>query len=76
MRDRLSEKKVRQLAEVLKALRLERGLSQAKLAEKIGMSDRAIGLIEAHKRVPTILTCLKLCAALDVKLEKLLAKLD
>lgn len=71
----MSEQKVRKLADRFKALRQEQGLSQAKLAEKAGMSDRAIGLIESHKRIPTVLTCFRLCEALGVKLEKLIAEL-
>ncbi len=76
MRDNISEQKVKKLAKKLKQLRLERGLSQAKLAAKIGMSDRAIGMIESHKRVPTILTCFKLCKALEVELDVLLTTLS
>lgn len=75
MRDKALEKNVKKLAEKFKELRLERGLSQAVLAKKIGMSDRAIGMIESHKRTPTILTCFKLSKALGVKLEDLIANL-
>ncbi len=75
MKDKISEQKVRELASRFKALRLEQGLSQARLAKKVGMSDRAISMIEQNKRTPTILTCLKLCKALGVDLGKLISNL-
>ena len=73
MRDQISRKKVKKLVTAFKRLRLEQGLSQAQLAEKIGMSDRAIGMIENHQRIPTILTCFKLANGLGAKLDRLIA---
>ena len=75
MRDTISEQTVKKLALKFKELRLEQNLSQAKLAEKIGLSDRAIGLIESNDRIPTILTCLKICKALGVELGDLLREI-
>lgn len=72
MENKGPEQIVKKLVKRFKELRLEQGLSQAKLAARIGMSDRAIGMIEAGKRMPTILTCLKICNALGVSLEDLL----
>lgn len=41
-------------AERLKELRLESKLSQRQLAEKIGMSDKAVSLWEKGERVPSL----------------------
>ena len=75
MRDKILEDKVTKLANKFKELRLEQSIFQAKLAAKIGMSNRAIGLIESGERTPTILTCLKICKALGVSLDDLLKKI-
>ena len=75
MRDKVSEQTVKELVRKFKELRLEKNLSHAKLAEKIGMSDRTISFIESNKQIPSILTCLKICKALEVSLEDLLVKI-
>lgn len=72
MRDKDLENKVARIAREFKKLRLEQGLSQAKLAELTGLSDRAIAMIENNKRTPTILTCLKICKALNVRLAEII----
>jgi len=76
MKNALLEKTVKELVKQFRELRLEQNLSQAKLAEKIGMSDRAISFIEGNKQIPSILTCLKICRALGVSLEDLLKKIN
>ena len=75
MRDKISEQKVRKLAEMFKELRVAHGLSQAKLAHKVGISDRAISMIERHKRTPTILTCFKISRAFGRTLEDILKEI-
>ena len=40
--------------ERLKELRIERGLSQEKLAKEVGLTHTAIGLWEQNKRVPNL----------------------
>ena len=72
MRDSISEQKVKKLATRFKTLRMEQCLSQAALAQQIGMSDRAISMIERHKRIPTVLTCFKIAQALGVPLHDIL----
>lgn len=54
------------LALRLKKLRTERGQSQAELAERAGLSQPAIGVIEAGQKSPTVRTLEKLAAALEV----------
>lgn len=57
--------------EKIKELRKERGLSQASLAEIVGVTRQTINLIEAGKYNPTINLCLEICYALDTTLDKL-----
>ena len=40
--------------ERLKELRIERGLSQEKLAKEVGLTHTAIGLWEQNKRTPNL----------------------
>ena len=76
MRDKLSEQAVKKLAEELLKLRKARGYSHQTLAELAGVTRPAISYIETHKRVPSLLTCLKLAKALDVRLTDLLDKIE
>ena len=55
----------------LKSVRAERKLSQAKLAEKVGVSRQTISNIETGEFVPTARLALLLCLALDKKFEDL-----
>ncbi len=51
---------------LLKKLRKERGFSEKELARMIGMTDAHINLLENDRRTPSLLTLVKLAAALDV----------
>lgn len=51
-----------------KEIRLEQGLSHESLAEKAGLHRTAIGLIEARKRQPSLLNCMKIANALEIDL--------
>lgn len=53
----------------LKQLRTERGLSQAALAELIGVSRNTISSIETGQYTPTAKLALVLCTALDQRFE-------
>lgn len=55
----------------LKALRASKNLSQAKLAEMVGVSRNTISAIETGQFCPTAKLALVLCIALDVKFEEL-----
>ncbi len=57
--------------EVLKQKRKDMGLSQARLAELIGVTRQTINLIEAGKYNPSIKLCLEICYALDSSLDEL-----
>ena len=53
----------------LKDLRAEKGLSQAQLAEMVGVSRNTISSIETGQFNPTAKLALILCIALDKKFE-------
>lgn len=55
----------------LKNVRTEQGLSQAQLAEMVGVSRNTISSIETGQFSPTAKLALVLCIALDKKFEDL-----
>ena len=55
----------------MKAARAAVGLSQADLAEAVGVTRQTIGLIEAGKYNPTLSLCLAICKTLDKTLDQL-----
>ncbi len=55
----------------LKAMRQAKKLSQAQLAELVGVSRNTISSIETGQFNPTAKLALVLCIALDVKFEEL-----
>ena len=55
----------------LLALRTERGLTQAALAEMVGVSRKTINTVENGVFVPSTLLALKLARALDLPVEAL-----
>ena len=55
----------------LKEARTEKGLSQAQLAELVGVSRNTISSIETGQFHPTAKLALILCIALDKKFEEL-----
>lgn len=55
----------------LKMARVEHDLSQAELAERVGVSRQTIGLIELGKYNPTLNLCLAICHTLDRTLDEL-----
>ena len=55
----------------LKEIRLEKGISQAELAETVGVSRNTISSIETGQFSPTAKLALILCIALDQKFEDL-----
>lgn len=59
------------LANGLKDLRAELGLTQAELAERVGVTRKTINTVENGVFVPSTLLALKLAAALNVPVEQL-----
>ena len=60
-----------QLGKRIRALRKEKRLSQARLAEKAGLSEACIGTIERGSRTPRLPTLQKIASALKVEVKDL-----
>jgi transcriptional regulator with XRE-family HTH domain len=59
------------LASNLKALRKERGLSQAKLAEKVETATTYIAMIESERRTPSFEMIERIAEALNIEAPQL-----
>lgn len=57
----------------LKAMRAQRGLTQADLAEAVGVSRKTINTVENRVFVPSTILALKLARALDCPVSELFA---
>ena len=55
----------------LKKIRMDRGFSQARLADMVGVSRNTISSIETGQFNPTAKLALVLCIALETKFEEL-----
>lgn len=55
----------------MKLARVERDLSQAQLAELVGVTRQTIGLIESGGYNPTLNLCLAICKVLGKTLDEL-----
>lgn len=60
-----------QLANSLKALRSAAGLTQAELADEVGVSRKTINTVENGVFVPSTILALKLATALGVTVEQI-----
>ncbi|OLF75308.1 transcriptional regulator [Maricaulis sp. W15] len=58
-----------ELANRLKELRAREGLTQAELAERVGVTRKTINTVENRVFVPSTILALKLAAALGVAVE-------
>lgn len=61
---------------VLRDIRLEKKISQEKLAEYCSLHRTYISLIERSKRSPTISTIFKLAKALDIEPSQLIKRVE
>lgn len=55
----------------MKLARIEKDLSQAQLAEAVGVTRQTIGMIEAGGYNPTLKLCIAICRALEKTLDDL-----
>lgn len=68
MRNAYAESILNKVVKLLAEARKAQGLSHEALAQKAGVTRPAISHIEAGKRKPSLLICLKIAKALDLKL--------
>lgn len=61
-----------QIGRFIAACRKEQGMTQAQLAEKMGVSDRAVSKWETGKNMPDFSIMLELCDELDITVNDLL----
>ena len=66
----------RKFGALVRQLRLEKGMSQERLAELCGLHRNYIGAIERAERTPTIVTAHKLAQALGTTLSVLFSELE
>ena len=65
-----------QLSNRLRDLRTERGLTQAALAERVGVSRKTVNTVENGVFIPSALLALKLARALDCAVEAIFSLED
>jgi len=61
---------------LLQELRIEKGLSQEELAYQCSLDRTYISLLERGLRVPTIITLFKVAAALDIRPETFISRME
>ncbi|WP_281965134.1 helix-turn-helix transcriptional regulator [Serinicoccus marinus] len=61
---------------ILRALRTERGWSQATLAEQVGVSRQTVNAIETGKFDPSLPLALRIAQLLDLPVEEIFALAD
>ncbi len=67
----MSNRDLKKFGNRLKDLRLEKGITQEQLAEKLGLSANYIGMIERAERSTSLLKVFKLAKVLEVKMSEL-----
>lgn len=60
--------------EKMKQTRIEKKLSQAELARRVGVSRQTVNMIENGDYNPTIALCIRICRELGVTLDDLFWK--
>lgn len=67
----MSKRELKTFGKRVRELRLDKGLTQEELAEKIGVSTNYVGMVERAERNTTLLKVFKIAKALDVKVSEL-----
>ena len=62
------------VADILRQERQKRGLSMNLVAERAGLSQQMVSYVERGMRNPTLETLLRICAALRIDLEGVIAR--
>ncbi len=66
----------REFGALVRRLRLEKGLSQERLAELCGMHRNYVGAVERAERTPSIVAAHKLAKALGTTLSSMFSELE
>lgn len=64
----MSKKELKAFGRRVKELRIERDLTQSELAEKVGLSNNFIGMVERGERNTSVDKIFKLAKVFDIKL--------
>ncbi len=64
------------LGQVLRDARIAAGLTQEQLAAKARLSRNYVSLLELNVKSPTVQTLQRICAALNVRASRILARLE
>ena len=64
----MSKKELKAFGRRVKEMRIERDLTQSELAEKVGLSNNFIGMVERGERNTSVDKIFKLAKAFDIKL--------
>lgn len=67
--DKIIDQKRKNLAEILQTARVQKGISQAKLAEMIDVNEKTIGKIENCKYSPNLDILYKIIEVLEIELK-------
>ena len=70
------EELTRRFGELVRRLRLERGLSQERLAEMCAMHRNYLGAVERAERTPSIVAADRIARALGTTLAEMFAELE
>jgi transcriptional regulator with XRE-family HTH domain len=70
------EELTRKFGELARRMRLERGLSQERLAELSGLHRNYVGAVERAERTPSIVQADRLARALGTTLSAMLAEVE
>lgn len=62
--------------EKMKQSRLERQLSQAELARRVGVSRQTVNMIESGDYNPTLALCIRICRELGKTLDELFLEVE
>lgn len=67
----MSKRKLQAFGKRVRELRLEKGLTQEQLAEKLGVSENYVGMIERAERNTSLEKVFKIAKALEIRTSEL-----
>jgi len=76
MRDQTEAEIVSKVVDEITAKRKEIGMSHQRLADGAHLDRSTISLIESKKRIPSLLTILKICSVIKLSLADILKKYE